>query len=93
MINLQKLVNAGFSEMPARELWFNRELRIAFSHQTIRETDPRWIERHLAEQVAEGDFVFHFVKPPNDLQNCFKILEEMNLANLRPNIRLVTMVG
>ncbi len=92
-VNLEKLLNAGFVELQNRELWYSRDLRMAFSHQAIREMDPWWLDRHLAEKVGTEDFVFHFVKPPKDIQGCSKILEEIGLPKLRPNIRLATFVG
>jgi hypothetical protein len=91
MNNLEKLLNAGFSELPARDLWYNRELRMAFSRQALRDMDSRWIERYLGEKVAPNDFIFFYVRPPEDLQNCKKILEEIGLSSLLPNIRLVTL--
>ncbi len=96
MVNLEKLLNAGFLEIPSREMWYSRERRMAFSHQAIREMDPRWLERHLAEKVDEGgsdDFVFHFVSPPKDIQNCNEILKEIGLSKLHANIRLAHFVG
>ena len=96
MANLEKLLNAGFVEIPSREMWYSRERRMAFSHQAIREMDPRWLERHLAEKVGEGgsdEFVFHFVNPPKGIQNCIEILKEIGLSKLHANIRLATLAG
>lgn len=91
-VNLEKLLNAGFSEIPSRGLWYSRERRMAFSHQAIREMDPWWMDRHIGEEVGAGDFVFHFVKPPQNIQVCKEILTEMELSSLRPNVRLASFV-
>jgi|HubBroStandDraft_4_1064222.scaffolds.fasta_scaffold2594105_1 hypothetical protein len=93
MANLAKLQEAGFTEIPKRELWFSRELRMAFSQQAIREMDPRWLVRHVAEKAAPSDFVFYFNLPPRDIQVCDEVLTEIGLPKLRANIRLASFVG
>ena len=35
MVNLEKLLNAGFLEIPSREMWYSRERRMAFSDEAI----------------------------------------------------------
>jgi len=93
MGNIEKLFNAGFSAMPSRDLWFSRDLRMAFSDEAIQDMDPRWLDRHMNEQVGPGDFVFHFVKPPKNIQICNEILAEIGLPQLHANIRLATILG
>lgn len=91
MDKIAKLREAGFAENPVRELWFNRERRMAFSHEAVSDMEPSWLDRHLAEEVGPEDFVFHMSRVPRDLQICQDILKEMNLSNLRANVRLATL--
>jgi hypothetical protein len=66
---------------------------MAFSQQAIREMDPRWLVRHVAEKAAPSDFVFYFNLPPRDIQVCDEVLTEIGLPKLRANIRLASFVG
>jgi hypothetical protein len=93
MSNVEKLLKAGFSEMPVRGLWFSRDRRMAFSDQAIEDMDPRWLDRYTSEEVGPDDFVFHYVKPPKNIQECNQILAEIGLSQLHANIRLVTVIG
>jgi hypothetical protein len=66
---------------------------MAFSHEAIRDMDASWLDRHLAEEVDPGDFVFHMSRAPRDLRICQDILKEIALPNLRASVRLVTLAG
>src|SRR5260370_36213180 len=93
MMSEARLRESGFVENPKRGLWFNRKRRTAFSDQAIRDMDPSWLEHHLAEQLAPEDFVFHFNRPPRNLQICREILKELGLSNLHAHVRLATFGG
>lgn len=93
MANIEKLLNAGFSNNPSRDLWYSRELRMALSDEAVQDMDPRWLDRHIHEQVGSDDFVFHFIKPPKNIQVCNEILAEIGLTQLHANIRLATVMG
>jgi hypothetical protein len=94
MINRTKLQEAGFTEIPKREIWYHRDLRMAFTHQALLETEPRWMETHLAEKVGAEDFVLYFGRRlPRDIHFCTEILAEIGLPKLRPNVRLATFSG
>jgi hypothetical protein len=96
MNKFARLQECGFKEIPTRELWFSRERRIAFSHEAIRDMDPAWMERRLAEDVGTDDFVFHLISdtPERDVaQRCTDILREIGLSNLHANIRLAQVMG
>jgi len=54
-----------------------------FSHQFVRERDHRGLNHHLAHQVPETDFVFHFVQVPEDIQVCQEIL---HLVSVKRNL-------
>lgn len=93
MANIEKLLNAGFSNNPNRDLWYNRELRMAFSDEAVQDMDPQWLDRHIHEQVGADGFVFYFIKPPKNIQVCNEILAEIGPSQLHANIRLATVVG
>ena len=74
-----------------RMLWVSRELRMAFSHEAVQDTETHWLQRVLSERVPPTDFVFHFSQVPEDLQVCREILAEIGLPSLVPVVRLATI--
>jgi hypothetical protein len=97
--NITVLKTEGFFEIPDRELWASRERRMAFGHVSLRDNGRQWLRDSLDEQPDAGEFVFHFLTVPADphgseakelSQNCYQVLEEIGLANLRPSVRYAT---
>jgi hypothetical protein len=97
--NIAVLKTEGFFEIQKRELWASRERKMAFGHIALRDNGPQWLRDNLDEPLDPGEFVFHFHSVPADphgpearelLQNCYQILEEIGLANLRPSVRYAT---
>ena len=97
--NIAVLKTEGFFEIPERELWVSHERRMAFGHIALRENGRQWLRDNLDEQPDAGEFVFHFHSVPADphgpeakelLQNCYQVLEEIGLADLRPSVRYAT---
>jgi hypothetical protein len=87
----QMLRSRGFVMSRRRMLWLNRELRMAFSHETIQDAETQRFQHALSERVPPTDFVFHFSRSPEDLQVCTEILAEIGLSNLVPQVRLATI--
>jgi hypothetical protein len=73
---------------------------MAFGHVALRDNGRQWLRDNIDEQPDAGEFVFHFHSVPTDphgpeardlLQNCFRVLEEIGLARLRPSVRYATV--
>jgi hypothetical protein len=81
VVVLRKL---GFVEN-FREEWFNRERRIHFSYEVLRDhdNDVAWLKERVLENVPEFEFRFHS-NDPLSLEVCFAILQELQLSNLTP---------
>jgi hypothetical protein len=69
----------------SREEWFNRELRIHFSYEVLRdhENDVAWLKARVSENVPEFEFRFHS-NDPLPLEISAAILRELQLTNLIP---------
>lgn len=91
MLNESTLINSGFVHYPERRLWLNHDLRMAFSHQALRERHPQWLKDRLAEVIPDTDFVFHFNVVPGNIQICIDVLKEIGLPTLRPYVRLASL--
>jgi hypothetical protein len=91
MENDDLLRSRGFVLIRQRMLWISHSLRMAFSHEFVRDHDPHWLRRALSERVASTDFVFYFNQVPEDVQVCREILTEIGLPNLVPSVRLATL--
>lgn len=91
MENEDILRSRGFVLIHRRMLWISHDLRMAFSHEAVRDRDSHWLGRALSERVAPTDFVFHFNQVPEDIQLCREILREIGLPNLVPYMRVATI--
>ena len=87
--NFASLDRGGYKEFPETECRFHRTARKAYSYEAARDADRRWFEESLAEEVAEGSFVFYFRDTPHDDLVCKAMLVRLNLPELRPVIRVV----
>lgn len=91
--NEHLLRSRGFVMSRRRMLWVSRDLRMAFSHEAVQDSDPRLLQRAVDQRVPPTDFVFHFSQVPEDLQVCRDILAEIGLQNLVPYVRIATVAG
>jgi hypothetical protein len=91
MENEDILRSRGFVLIRQRMLWISHDLRMAFSHEAVRDRDSHWLGQALSERVPPTDFVFHFNEVPEDIQLCREILREIGLPNLVPYMRVATI--
>ncbi|MGH7812642.1 MAG: hypothetical protein ACREQI_01385 [Candidatus Binataceae bacterium] len=91
MANEDLLRSRGFVLSHRRMLWVSHRLRMAFSHEVIRDRDSAWLSHALSERIPPTDFVFHFGQIPEDTQLCRQILLETGLPNLVPQIRITSL--
>ena len=78
--NEEILSSAGFVLHHPREVWIHCDRRKAFSHRALREHDPGWLNRKLAQNVPEQEFRFY--RLPSDPPVCHEILGELGLEHL-----------
>ena len=74
------LRSLGFVLHDARQVWIHRDRRKAFSHRALREHDPGWLNRKLAQNVPEQEFRFY--RHASDPPVCHEILGELGLGHL-----------
>jgi hypothetical protein len=93
MDNEHLLRSRGFVMIRRRMLWISHDLRMAFTHEAVQDSDTRRIQKALSERIPPSDFVFHFSQVPEDTQICREILAEIGLPNLVPYIRVTTVAA
>lgn len=81
VVDCERLLRvAGYVLMPKRDLWFSLDHRRAFSHQVLRDHDPKWLEIALLENVPEGEFRFYRMK--SDYATCVEVLDELAVTGI-----------
>jgi hypothetical protein len=78
----QLLREAGYRYNPERELYVNRNAKIAFSMDFIEKSDEQEIRRRISEAPPSHGWQFHFLNGPSPAVR--KVLERM-LANGHAN--------
>jgi hypothetical protein len=93
MGNSEILEDAGFREtyqFIPQELWVNRDSRMSFRFEGMRDADSRWLAHQVHECVTQGYFVFYCgYGAEMDQELGQAMLEQMGLGQLKAEIRLV----
>jgi hypothetical protein len=93
MSNSEILNDAGFEEtyqFIPREFWVNRDSRMSFNFEGMRDADSRWLAQQVQKSVAPGCFVFYCgYGAEMDHQLGQAMLEQMGLGQLKAEIRYV----
>lgn len=92
-VNERFLEDQGFVRYRNLNWHFKRAIRIAFSDPAILYADRSWIKSAVEKRVDPGLFVFYFHEQPESGEICMRMLAEMELMNLLPQIRLVKLQG
>ena len=92
MDRVQILKDRGFIDDRMRELWFNRDLRKAFSYPAVEDYDSGDFDKYLSEDVPPGIFRFYmYTVPEGFAEEAIAILERLGLEQLRADIPLYRM--
>jgi hypothetical protein len=76
------LQKAGFRESPDGQWRYHVGQRKAFNAETQRDATSQWIQKCLAEPVAEGAFEFYFwTRGSEDMMGCKSLLSQLRRNN------------